>query len=109
MHHTLDIKPIPATEIPLYINEPWLMDPSNEYQIKEHDQEEDNIGVYVPLDLNKEEILRRLEYCIDLFGESTGENEVSYQYAIFRIISSWKSMIRSGWSEILTGKLMRME
>ena len=64
-HHNLDIHPIPKESKSLFINEPWLIDPSLQWrQDNGYDpaplDDEDNIRVYVPLDLCKESILRRL-------------------------------------------------
>lgn len=72
-HHTLDPYPLPKEKGPLYINEPWIVDKSLlEYSIKrEPDEEKDNIRIYVPIDLNKEAILRRLDYVIASYGEAT--------------------------------------
>ena len=59
-HHNLDIHPIPKEKAALYINEPWLIDETVEIMESQPDTALDNIRVYVPLDLNKEAILRRL-------------------------------------------------
>ena len=39
---------------------------------------EDNVRVYVPLDLNPKTILRRLDYVINRYGESTEKNEFHF-------------------------------
>ena len=64
-HHPLDVHPIPKETSPLYVNEPWLIDLSilEQAQLitnlrREPDQKDDNIRIYVPLDLNKDAILR---------------------------------------------------
>ena len=64
-HHNLDAHTIPKDSKPLFINEPWLIDPSLQWrQETGYDpaplDDPDNIRVYVPLDLCKESILRRL-------------------------------------------------
>ena len=67
-HHDLDIYPIPREKTALYINEPWLIDKSIMERVqlvtdlkKRPDEESDNIRIYVPLDLNRNAILRRLD------------------------------------------------
>ena len=72
-HHSLDSYPIPKEKSPLYINEPWLVDKSLlEYSTqREPDAKEDNIRIYVPIDLNRDAILRRLDRIIQQYGEAT--------------------------------------
>lgn len=63
MHHTLDVYPIPRDKKPMFINEPWLIDNTLlEYPMdrKQPDAETDNIRVYIPLDINRNAILRQL-------------------------------------------------
>ncbi len=80
-HRRLDPYPIPRDETPRFINEPWLTD---KYlykwgdRVREPEKEEDNIRVYIPMDLNKEAILRRLRLVIDTNGPSREENEANY-------------------------------
>ena len=92
-HHDLDVFTIPKDITPLYINEPWLIDdtviPELKKQIaelKEPEPQDDNIRVYVPLDLNEEAILRRLRRLISLFGEATEDNEYEYQTQVRKLI-----------------------
>ena len=61
--HKLDIYPVPKDKTPMFINEPWLTDPSYDWLDawgNEPEDEEDNIRVYIPMDLNAEAILRRI-------------------------------------------------
>ena len=54
-HHDLDLYPIPKEKSPLYINEPWLVDGSIIRDLgdnKEPEPQEDNMRLYVPMDLN---------------------------------------------------------
>lgn len=51
------------------------------------DVQEDDVRVYVPLDLNRKAILRRLEIIIAHYGFATEENEFSYSGAVDEIIS----------------------
>ena len=89
-HHDLDIHPIPKEKTPLYINEPWLIDRHifdyGDWN-KEPDSANDNIRIYVPLDLNKEAILRRLDYIIMDYGEATEENEMNFAAAVRQLVN----------------------
>ena len=69
-HHQLDPYPIPKDKSPLYINEPWLVDKTVlEYPMgKIPEGKDDNVRIYIPLDLNKEAILRRLNSIIYHYG-----------------------------------------
>ena len=74
IHHRLDPYPIPKDKTPLYINEPSLIDKSISDTLPndagEPEFQEDNIRVYIPLDLNREAILRRLRMIIARHGET---------------------------------------
>lgn len=84
-HHKLDIKPEP--EEVLYVNEPELIDRSLFCSMPYKPKEQiDNIRVYVPLDLNKEAILRRLEDVISIFEEATWDNETSFSVTVAMLI-----------------------
>lgn len=66
-HHTLDIHPVPKDKAPLFVNEPWLIDDSNyelSWRNREPENTKDNIRVYIPLDINRQAILRRLDRII---------------------------------------------
>ena len=88
-HHSLDPYPEPKDKSPLYINEPWLIDKSLlEYpRHREPDEKEDNIRIYVPMDLNKDAILRRLDNIIGLYGEAREDNEIEFSIDVGMIIS----------------------
>lgn len=89
-HHQLDYYPIPKDKTPLYINEPWLIDESileNFPRIREQESEEDNIRVYIPLDINKKAILRRLKMTIARYGEVNEKNESDFQMEVETLIS----------------------
>ena len=88
-HHTLDPYPIPKEKTPLYINEPWIADKSLlEYpQQSEPDNKDDNIRIYVPMDLNKDAILRRLNRVISNYGEANEANESEFQIDVSMIIA----------------------
>ena len=88
-HHRLDPYPIPKDKTPLCINEPWLIDKSLlEYPPRrEPDEKEDNVRVYVPMDLNRSAILRRLDRVIAHYEEATEENEMEFSIDVDMIIS----------------------
>ena len=89
MHHTLDVYPIPKEKEPMFINEPWLIDKTLlEYPAdrEQPDKEDDNIRVYIPLDINRSSILRRLGALIAKYGEENEENEMDYGVAVNEII-----------------------
>ena len=80
-HHKLDIKPVP--EQVLYVNESELVDRSL-FNSRPYipDNQDDNIRIYVPLDLNKEAIIRRLEDIIEIYEEANYDNEGSFYVTV---------------------------
>ena len=89
-HHKLDIYPIPREKVPMFINEPWLIDRSlmNYGQVKrEPEEKEDNIRIYIPMDLNRDAILRRLDAVIAHYGEANEKNEMDFNADVDAIIS----------------------
>ena len=93
-HHDLDIYPIPREKMPMYINEPWLIDKSIRERAqlvtdfrKTPDENRDNIRIYVPLDLNKDAILRRLDSIIFHYGEANEANEFNFAQDVEMLIS----------------------
>ena len=89
-YHTLDVHPIPKDKAPLYINEPWLIDCSvsevGNVSI-DPDQEQDNIRIYVPLDINKNAILRRLDMLIAHYEEANEKNEMDFSQDVNMLVS----------------------
>lgn len=81
----------PKRKKPLYINEPWLIDDSYVWEVQgksvDPDPEEDNIRVYIPLDLNSKAILRRLHTMIAKYGEANERNESDFSQDVHRLIS----------------------
>jgi len=74
----------------MYINEPWLVDQSLLDETVYHQNpfsQSDNIRVYIPLDINRASILRRLDYVISRYGEANEDNETSFQMDVELIIS----------------------
>ena len=96
-HHRLDPYPIPKDKTPLCINEPWLIDKSLlEYPPRrEPDEKEDNVRIYVPMDLNRAAILRRLDRVIAHYGEATEENEMEFSVDVGMIVSQVER--NTGW------------
>lgn len=85
-HHNLDICPIPRDKSPLYINEPWIIDETADIRVSEPDPASDNVRVYVPLDLNRETILRRLQYIKSKYGDVDWKNETSISVEVALLI-----------------------
>ena len=88
-HHQLDVYPIPREKSPHFINEPWLVDKSLlEYPLsREPAKPADNLRIYVPVDLNKEAILRRLSYLVYHYGEANEKNESEFRMDVDMLIS----------------------
>ena len=92
-HHNLDVYPIPKDKKPLFINEPWLIDRSLEWIMEteltaEPLPDEDNIRVYMPMDISKNSILRRLDWIIREYGEvSCWNNESDYACEVVNLIA----------------------
>lgn len=85
-HHNLDIYPNPRDKSPLYINEPWIIDETADMRIIDPDSAADNIRVYVPLDLNREAILRRLRDIKSKYGDVDWRNETSISVEVAGLI-----------------------
>ena len=80
-HHTLDVHPIP--EKVLFVNETQLADPTE----LPAGSPPDNIRIYIPLDLNHDAILRRLNGIYRRYGELTESNEFSISSEVYNLIS----------------------
>lgn len=88
IHHTLDVYPNPREKKPLYINEAWMIDdtlPVTPEQTTPPEEEPDNIRMYIPLDVNKKSVLRRLEAIIQEYGAATERNEFCYEIEVERL------------------------
>ena len=99
MHHNLDIYPIP--EKVLYINELEIADTACYYDTKEQHQKaltgrirtnggilpNDNVRVYVPLDLNAAQILNRIQQIYRIMESPDDTNELEFSYQVGKIIS----------------------
>ena len=96
MHHDLDIHPIP--EKVLYINELGIADTAFYYNTEEKALTgrtrtnggilpDDNVRVYVPLDLNAAQILNRLQQIYQIMESPDDTNELEFSYQVGKIIS----------------------
>ena len=91
-HHDPDIDPIPNESKPLFINEPWLIDRSFQWiQETGYDPtslpDNDNIRVYLPMDICKSAILRRLADVISHYDPAAEANEMDFSYDVNTLIS----------------------
>ena len=86
-YHNLDIYPEPQDKKPLFINEPWLVDPSFYYLEKMPEEQVDNVRVYVPLDISAEDILRRLSVFVYHYGEANEDNESDFSNDVRGLVS----------------------
>ncbi len=77
MHHQLDPYPDPKDKEALFVNEPWIADKTRlEYDIDcDIDKKRDNVRIFVPIDLNKEAILRRLDRIIYHYEEANEDED----------------------------------
>ena len=88
MKHNLDQYPIPREQTPLFINEPWLVDRSLDgLQEKEPESEPDNVRIYVPVDLNRSAIVRRIAEIIYRYEPATEANEFEFSHEIESVLS----------------------
>ena len=89
-HHTLDPYPHPKDNGALFVNEPYLMDETlSEILPRKRDPEhkEDNIRVYIPLDINSEAVLRRLDRIVERYGAATEKNESEFCSEVNRLVA----------------------
>lgn len=88
-HHNLDPYPLPKEEHPLFVNEPWVIDNSIDQEFVKSNEPEitsDNLRIYVPLDLNKSAIIRRLNEIIRRYGEANEENEMNFLMEVEKLL-----------------------
>ena len=99
MHHKIDIHPIPDS--PIYINDLSIATSYNPYELKQQAEfavtgktvskggilPDDNIRVYVPLDINEEHIIGELHSVYGRLGAVSEDNEYEYSSAVRRIIT----------------------
>lgn len=87
--HSLDPYPIPKDKTPMFINEQHMAE-IYDFEFKKDGSvpdDDDNIRVYVPLDLNRRLILRRLSRVINHYKEANEKNEIAFQADVFKIVS----------------------
>lgn len=53
----------------------------------EPEPEQDNIRVYIPLDINKNTVLRRLDMLIIHYGEANEKNEIDFSIDVNMLVS----------------------
>lgn len=110
MHHKLDIHPIP-TDV-LYVNELSLagkvpyetrdtMDKVLTGRTKSNGGilPDDNVRIYVPMDLNADIIMWQLYSLHSTLGYSTEKNESAYCSVSEKLSRNWKSTIKCGQQE----------
>lgn len=89
IHHILDVYPEPREKAQRIINESWLIDKTIDIDPDKRtptEDEPDNIRIYVPLDLNRRAILRRLDNIIARYnGEATEDNEMAFWLDVERL------------------------
>lgn len=99
MHHKVDVHPIPNSTI--YINELSIASSYNPYEMGQQVElavtgktvskggilPDDNIRVYVPLDINEEYIIGELYSVYGRLGAVSEDNEYEYSSAVRRIIT----------------------
>ena len=89
IHHILDVYPEPKEKAVRFINESWLIDHTIDIVPDKRtppEDEPDNIRIYVPLDLNRRAILRRLDDIIARYNcEATEDNEMSFWLDVERL------------------------
>ena len=86
-HHDIDLSPIPEDKGVIFINEPWIVDGTIESVRKDPEVEDDNIRIYVPIDINRRAILRRLDAVIGKYGDATEDNEFNYSTEVDKLVS----------------------
>ncbi len=98
MHHDLDIRPVP--EKVLYVNDPIMgtiaepYDTIDDYEMAKTGKTEteggvlpdDNIRIYVPMDLNGSIIMRELHMLYGILGSPDDYNEVDFAVLTDKVI-----------------------
>lgn len=87
--HSLDPYPIPKDKTPMFINEQHMAE-IYDFEFKKDGSvpdDDDNIRVYVPLDLNRRLILGRLTRVINHYKEANEKNEIAFQADVLKIVS----------------------
>ena len=85
-----DPYPLPKDKAPLFVNDPSLTDrtlPEGINSEISYTAAEDNVRVYVPMDLSKEAFLRRIDKIINRYGEANEANEFDFSFEIEQVIA----------------------
>ena len=61
-----------------------MVESPNLYNTK--DGQEDNIRIFVPIDTNRDSIIRRLNYIVSRYGEANEENETNFSEDVAMLI-----------------------
>lgn len=103
LHHALDVEPV--SEKALYVHESDLADPSQanvpvpstaqgkpldrreRLQLELRSQPEDNVRVYIPLDINENAIRRRLHHIFWKYGDVSEANEAPFCSEVETLVS----------------------
>ena len=86
-YHNLDPHPFPEDEGTLFVNEPTIVDGSIPVFLEGADTVAvDNVRVYVPIDLNRAAILRRLQHVMCRYGEANESNEMCFEGDVEQLI-----------------------
>ena len=84
-YHSLDTTVV--SKRVLYVNEPELLDRTIiDRSLQDDTVYQDNIRVYIPLDINTEAILRRIQSIYKRYGNPSWKNESNYISEISGII-----------------------
>lgn len=94
-HYKLDHFPISEDVKPIFVNDPELVDASLRSVDRQHDKTKcendqlhsENLRVYVPLDINRDTILRRIDYIIGRYGEVNEVNEYYFYEDVMQVVS----------------------
>ena len=65
-----------------------------------HHSDDDNIRVYLPMDICKSSILRRLADVISHYGPATESNELDFSYDVSSLISQIEMTRSQSWLTI---------
>ena len=120
MHHDLDIKPIP--EKVLYVNDPTMGTIAEPYlKIDEYEMAktgkkqaeggvlpDDNVRIYVPVDLNSSIIMRELSTLYSMLGSPDYENEFNLAVLTDKIIQKLE-IYDQVWAARDAGNTVQME
>ena len=86
--HKIDVYPEPRENLARYINEPRLVDQSLlQDPVQDLSEEKDRFRIYIPMDLSKRDIIRRLYYVIAKYRIAKEDNETDFSAEVDALIS----------------------